>query len=329
MLKFIAKRILILIPLMLCVLIIVFSICSIMPGDPVLVMLGSEYTQADYDAVARQFNLDQPFIKQLFDYIIGIVTRWDLGTSFYTKQSVNSFIAGRIWPTVQIGILSCIMTVLLSVPVGIISATKQYSVLDYSATTLSIIIASMPGFWLALILIIIFSLHLNWLPTSGLSSWKHYILPVFCNSLAPLAQTTRMTRSSMLEVIRMDYIRTARSKGLPERLITIKHVLRNALIPIVTVSGVQFTHVIGGSVVVESIFSIPGIGSALVQAIGHRDYPVIMGITFIIAVFVGIINVIVDICYAAVDPRIKAKFMGGGKKKRRADPIPAAAKEEP
>ena len=323
MLKFVSRRILLLIPLMLCVLIIVFSICSIMPGDPVLTMLGNDYTQEDYDEVARQFNLDKPFIRQLYDYVAGIVTRLDLGTSFYTKQSVNSYIAGRIWPTVKIGILSCITTVILSVPVGIISATKQYSVMDYSATTLSIIIASMPGFWLALILILIFALKLNWLPTSGLSTWKHYILPVFCNSLAPLAQTTRMTRSSMLEVIRQDYIRTARAKGLSERVITFRHVLRNALIPIVTVSGVQFTHVIGGSVVVESIFSIPGIGSALVQAIGHRDYPVIMGITFIIAVFVGIINVIVDIVYAAVDPRIKAKFMGSKKKKQKN----AAAKE--
>lgn len=321
MLKFILNRILILLPLILCVLIVVFSICSIMPGDPVLVMLGSDYTQEDYDAVARQFNLDQPFLVQLWDYIIGVVTRFDLGTSFYTKQSVNSYIAGRIWPTVKIGILSCIMTIALSVPVGIISATKQYSLVDYSATTLSIIIASMPGFWLALMLILLFALTLNWLPTSGLSSWKHYILPVFCNSLAPLAQMTRMTRSSMLEVIRQDYVRTARSKGLSERTITFKHVLRNALIPIVTVSGVQFTHVIGGSVIVESIFSIPGIGSALVSAIGHRDYPVIMGITFLIAVFVGIINVFVDIAYAAVDPRIKAKFMGN--KKRKTKTVPA------
>lgn len=316
MLRFCFRRILTLIPLLLCVLIIVFTICSVMPGDPVLVMLGSDYTQEDYDLLAHQFNLDQPFFRQLWDYIVGVVTRFDLGTSFNTRQSVNAYIAGRIWPTAQIGILSCILTLILSIPVGIISATKQYSALDYTATTLSVIVASMPGFWLALMLILLFSLKLNWLPTSGLSSWKHYILPVFCNSLAPLAQITRQTRSSMLEVIRQDYVRTARSKGISERKIIFHHVLRNALIPIITVSGVQFTHVIGGSVIVESIFSIPGIGSALVTAIGNRDYPVIMGITFIIAIFVGIINMIVDIVYAAVDPRIKAKIMEGSKRKK-------------
>lgn len=316
MLKFIIRRLLMLIPLLLCVVIIVFSISYFMPGDPVLLQMPTNYTQEQYDAKAAQMGLDKPYLEQLWNLISGIVTRFDLGKS-YSGQNVSDYIKGRIWVTVKIGLLSCLVTIGIAVPIGVISATRQYSALDYTATTLSIVLASMPGFWLALMLVMLFALRLGWLPATGLASWKGYIMPVICNATVPLASTTRQSRSSMLEVIRSDYIRTARAKGLPEHTVILKHALRNALIPIITVAGIQFSHVVGGSVIVESIFNIPGMGSALVNSIGSRDYPCIVGITFITAIFISVINVVVDVIYAMVDPRIKAQLAPGGEKAKK------------
>lgn len=317
MLKFIVKRVLLMIPILLAVLILVFTISYFMPGDPVLLQMPANYTQEQYDTRQAQLGLDKPYLVQLGTYLYNIVFHFDLGTSYNTGQSVNEFIGSRIWVTFRIGILSCFVTLLIAIPVGIIAAVRQYSILDYTATTLAILLAAMPGFWLALMLIILFSQMLGILPASGLYSWKHYILPVICNALGPLAQITRMTRSSMLEVIRQDYIRTARSKGLKESVIIVRHALHNALIPIITVASTQFALIIGGSVIVENIFSIPGMGSALVTAIGNRDYPCIMGITFLISIFVCVINMLVDILYSAVDPRIKAQIIGGSQKKKK------------
>ncbi len=323
MLQYIVKRVLLMIPILLAILILVFTISYFMPGDPVLMQMPSNFTQEQYDAKEAQLGLDKPYIVQLGNYLYNIVFHFDLGTSYNSGQSVNAFIGGRIWVTFKIGLLSCFVTLLIALPVGIISAVRQYSALDYIATTCAIFLAAMPGFWLALMLIILFSQMLQILPASGLHSWKHYILPVVCNALAPLAQITRMTRSSMLEVIRQDYIRTARSKGIKESAIIFKHALKNAMIPIITVASVQFSHIIGGSVIVENIFSIPGMGSALVNAIGNRDYPCIMGITFLISIFVCVINMVVDILYTVVDPRMKAQIFGVKKKKKEKEPAPA------
>jgi peptide/nickel transport system permease protein len=318
MLKFILKRILLMIPILVAILVLVFTISYFMPGDPVLLQMPANYTQEQYDAKEAQLGLDKPYLVQLGTYLYKIFFKFDLGTSYISGQSVNNFIGSRIWVTFRIGLLSCFVTLGIAIPLGIIAAVRQYSVFDYFATTLAIFLAAMPGFWLALMLIILFSQKLGWLPASGLYTWKHYILPVLCNALAPLAQITRMTRSSMLEVIRQDYIRTARSKGLKEHTIIIRHALHNALIPIVTVASTQFAMIIGGSVIVENIFSIPGMGSALVTAIGNRDYPCIMGITFLISIFVCVINMLVDVLYSVIDPRIKAQIIGGKRKKKTA-----------
>ena len=319
MLKYIAKRILLMIPLLLVILILVFTISYFMPGDPALLAMPSNFTQEQYDAKVAQLGLDKGYLEQLWNYISGIVFHFNLGTSYNTGQSVNALIAGRVWVTFKIGILSCFVTLLLSIPIGILAAVRQYSVLDYTCTTIAIVLAAVPGFWLALMLIILFSQKLGWLPASGLASWKHYILPVVCNALGPVAHITRMTRSSMLEVIRQDYIRTARSKGLKENVVIVRHALHNALIPIVTVASIQFSLIIGGSVIVESIFSIPGMGSALVTAINNRDYPAIMGITFLISMFVCVINMLVDVIYTFIDPRMKVQILGVSKKKKTAE----------
>lgn len=320
MVRFIIKRILIMIPVFIGVLVIVFTLNFFMPGDPVVDHLPDNYTQEMYDEVEHQMGLDRPYVVQLADYIWGVFTKFDLGTSYSSNQPVRTMIGQRVWVSVKIGLLGTLLVVIIGIPVGVLSALKQNSVVDYSITTFSIILASMPGFWLALVSIILFSLKLRLLPASGLASWKHYILPVVCNSLMTLASITRMTRSSMLEVIRQDYVRTARSKGLKEGEITVRHTLKNALIPVVTTVGGQMGMVIGGSVIIETIFSIPGMGSLMVTAINQRDYPLILGITVIISIFTCVMNLIVDLVYSFIDPRIKSQFAGkplfSGKEKK-------------
>lgn len=321
MVRFIIKRILIMIPVFIGVLIIVFTLNFFMPGDPVVDHLPDNYTQEMYDEVEHQMGLDRPYVVQLADYIWGVFTRFDLGTSYSSNQPVRTMIGQRVWVSVKIGLLGTLLVVIIGIPVGVLSALKQNSIADYSITTFSIVLASMPGFWLALVSIILFSLKLRLLPASGLASWKHYILPVVCNSLMTLASITRMTRSSMLEVIRQDYVRTARSKGLKEGEITVRHTLKNALIPVVTTVGGQMGMVIGGSVIIETIFSIPGMGSLMVTAINQRDYPLILGITVIISIFTCVMNLIVDLVYSFIDPRIKSQFAGkplfSGKEKKK------------
>ena len=311
MVKFTIKRLLWMIPVLLGVLFIVFTLSQLMPGDPVINKLGTSYTQEQYDAMEHEMGLDQPFIVQFWDYLVGVVTRFDLGTSYKSYRAVSTMIFERLGTTLKLGIYSSLVTIIISMPLGIISARHQYSVLDYSTTTISLIFASVPGFWLAMMMMILFALKLGWLPSSGIGSWKNYVMPVLAQGLMPLASVTRMTRSSMLEVIRQDYIRTARAKGLKENVVINKHALKNALIPVITVIGMQMTMIFGGSVVIETIFSMPGLGTLLMTSINGRDYPAIMGIVFIISLSVCVINLLVDLVYAAVDPRIKAQFSNG------------------
>lgn len=317
MLKYILKRLLIIIPTVLGVLLIIFTINYFTPGDPAMSSLGKNYTEAAYEAKVAEMGLDQPFLIRYVIYIKNIVTKFDLGTSYSTLRPVRTMILESLVPTLKIGILSSIVTIVIGVLVGVISAVKQYSVIDYVSTSLSIFFAAMPGFWLALMCMMLFCIKLGWLPASGLSTWKHYILPVLCLGLSPIAIIIRMTRSSMLDVIRADYIRTARAKGVPERTVILKHALRNALIPVITVIGMQLSMVVAGSVVIESIFGIPGIGMTMLTAINNSDYPTIQGSVFILSLFICVINLVVDLAYAAVDPRIKAQYTAGSKKRAR------------
>ena len=315
------------IPVMIGVILIVFTISYFMPGDPVEALLGTDYTQEEYDAKAEQIGLTGGYFEQLGRMFNNLI-HGDLGVSYMTLRPITQILTApgqggsRLWVSIKLGLMSCILTCLIAIPIGIICAVKQNSPLDYGITTLSIFIASMPGFWVALMLIILFCQKLQWLPVSGLSSWKGYILPVLCNALSPLAVTSRMTRSSMLEVIRQDYVRTARSKGLKERKVIMGHALKNALIPVITVVGAQFSMVIGGSVIIESIFNIQGMGALLVTAIGNRDYSEIIGVTIILSAFTMVMMLVVDLVYAAVDPRIKAEFSKNSKKRKKASKQP-------
>jgi len=297
------------------VLFIVFLISYITPGDPVKIMLGRNYTEEAYLAKTQELGLDKPFLEQYVRYVVNMVTKGDLGTSYVYGHSVAQQIGDRMGVTLEIGILGVILTVLLGLPIGVLSATKQYSVLDYGTTTISMILAAMPNFWLALMLVIILSLNLGWLPATGISSWKGWVMPCITLGMTPLAAVTRMTRSSMLEVIRQDYIRTAYSKGLTEREVIWKHAIRNAMIPVITTIGTMASMIFGGSVVIESIFNIPGLGMLMQTAITNADYPVVLGSVLIISFFVCLINLLVDLLYGFLDPRIKALYTTSRKKR--------------
>jgi len=323
MLKYVLKRILLMIPVLLGVMFIVFTINHFMPGDPVISLLGNNYTQEQYDAKEAELGLDKPFAEQFVIYVKNVVTRLDLGTSYQTNRSVSTEILERFPVTLKIGLLGILVTVIVGVPFGIISATKQYSALDYGVTVVSMFFASMPSFWMGLMAIIIFSYKLGWLPASGLFTWKHWILPVLTLGLSPVATITRMTRSSMLDVIRQDYIRTARAKGLSEGLVIRRHALKNALIPVLTVVGMQLGTIVAGSVVVEAIFAINGTGQLLMTAINGKNYPVINGVVLFLSVSISLMNLLVDLVYGFVDPRIMAQYSGGKKKKEKKKPVEA------
>lgn len=316
--KYIVKRVLWMIPVLLGVLFIVFTINRLTPGDPVAAILGSNYTQEQYAQKEAEMGLDKPFLVQFANYVKGIVTSFDLGTSYQSRQAVGGEIAKRLPTTLSLGVLGVLVTALIGIPLGIIAATHQNSFFDYTVTVVSMFFASMPNFWMALMMIIIFSLNLHWVPATGLGTWKAWILPVLSLGLSPVASVTRMTRSSMLEVIRQDYIRTARAKGLEEGKVIRRHALKNALINVVTVIGMQMSMIMGGSVIVESIFAIPGLGTYMMQGINTKDYPVVQGCVLVIALSVCIMNLLVDIVYGFIDPRVMAQYTAGKKKKEKA-----------
>ena len=323
MIKYIIKRLLLMIPVLLGVTIVVFTINFISPGDPVYTMLGVNATDETVAMTRAELGLDQPYLVQLVTYVKNIVTKLDFGTSYSNKQPVFTEIIQRFPVTFRLGILSVLFSVIIGIPLGVVSATRQYSILDYAATFLSLIGAAMPGFWISLIFIIVFALKLGWVPVSGLDSWKGWILPVVATGITPVATIMRTTRSSMLEVIRQDYIRTVRAKGQSEFLVIMDHALKNSLIPVVTVVGVQLGMVFGGVLVIEAVFAIPGLGMLLKNAISSNDYPVIQGCVLFCAIVVSLMNLLVDIVYAFIDPRIKAQYRktsgtGGRKQPKKA-----------
>jgi peptide/nickel transport system permease protein len=315
MARFIIRRLLWVIPVMLGVIFIVFTIDRFSPGDPVAAELGGSYTQEQYEQKEHELGLDQPFVVQFTQYVGNIVTKGDLGNSYHTGNPVSSSIKERFPITFKLAIISIIIAVGFGIPFGVISATKQYSWTDKIVTWLSLVFAAMPGFVMALILIITFSIQLKLFPASGYKNWNCWILPCIASGLTFIASITRMTRSSMLDVIRQDYITTARAKGVNEGTVIRKHALRNALIPVITVVGFQFGVLISGSVIVETIFNMPGMGSLLMTAINNKDYPVIEGCVLVLAFFICIINLLTDIAYGVIDPRIMAQYKTSAKKK--------------
>ncbi len=308
MIKYIAKRILYLIPIMLIVTLIVFFLMSITPGDPARMILGETATQEMCDELREELGLNDPFFIRYFRYVRDLVLHGNLGSSYSTGLPVTRQLMGALPYTLKLAVNAILLAIALGVPIGIISASRQYSIFDNASMVLGLVGISMPLFWLGLLLILLFSVKLGWFPPSGFDSIKQMILPTVTLCAQHTAVFARMTRSSMLEVIRQDYIRTVRAKGQKEILITLTHVLRNALVPIVTVIGIQFGQLLGGAVLCETIFSINGIGRLMVEAIKKRDYPVVQGGVLFIALGFCVVNLIVDLIYAYLDPKIKSQY---------------------
>lgn len=304
MVKYIIKRLLMLIPVVIGITFFIFVIMNVAPGDPALLILGNEASAEQIMKLRTELGLDQPLVMRYINYMLGVL-RGDLGTSWYNNYDVLSEFLARVPNTIILGVMATGLAALLGIPLGIIAAVKQYQVIDYVTLTAAMLFASMPAFWFGLMAQVYISLKLGWLPTTGVGSFAHYILPAVTLSAAQLASQVRMTRTSMLEVIKQDYVRTARSKGASEPRIIIKHVLRNGLLPVVTTLGMSFAMMLGGAIVTESVFAIPGTASLLINAVRLRDVPVVMGIIVIIATFVGVVNLLVDLLYAVIDPRVK------------------------
>ena len=301
---------------MLGVLIIVYTITYFTPGDPVKTILGTGYTEEKYIAKSQEYGLDKGYFGQIGGYIWNLVTKLSMGKSFMTNIPVTQELAKRIPVTFKIAFICIAVILAIGLPLGILSATRQYSILDTGLTSFAMILTAIPSFVLALLALIVFGVKLKWLPISGLNTWKSWILPVFTNSLGGTAVIMRMTRTSMLEVIRQDYIRTARSKGLKEGVIIRRHAMKNCMIPVTTVAGSFLAFLMSGAIILETIYSIPGLGMYLMSGITSRDYPVINGTVILIAFIICGMNLIVDIIYALIDPRIKSQYVSPKKKAR-------------
>ena len=306
--RYIYKRLLLMIPVVIMVAVLIFTIMYFTPGDPAIIILGPNASLEQLAAKRAELGIDQPYLVQLWNYLKNVFIRFDFGNSFINGRSVSSQIMERFPRTLIIAALSVLLSIVAGVPLGIVASVHQYTWKDNASMFAALIAASMPGFWIAQMMSLLFALKLGWLPATGIDSWKCYILPVVANAIGGIASMARQTRSSMLEVIREDYITTARAKGQIERKVIYHHALRNALIPIVTCAGGAFGFQLGGALVVETVFSIPGLGKYMMDAINQRDYPSIRGTVIFLAIAFSIVMLAVDIMYAFIDPRIKGQY---------------------
>ncbi|MBW1863182.1 MAG: ABC transporter permease, partial [Deltaproteobacteria bacterium] len=307
---FIARRLAQTVVVLFLLSLLVFMLINILPGDPVVMMLGADAYPEDIEALRVQLGLDQPMLVQYGSWLFDVL-QGDLGTSIMYDQNVADLIAIRLPITFYVGVMAIIVAAVVGIVAGIICAVRRGSFLDQGITVLANTGISVPIFWLGILGIYAFGLKLGWLPVQGFTSpfedfWlsiKKMIMPVICLSVVPLAAIARQSRSAMLEVIHQDYIRTALSKGLTERAIIIKHALKNALIPIVTLIGLQTRHVVGGSVLIETVFNIPGMGRLLVSSIFDKDFVIVQAAVLVIGIAVCLVNLIIDISYGYIDPR--------------------------
>ncbi|EEK42922.1 Oligopeptide ABC transporter [Bacillus thuringiensis serovar tochigiensis BGSC 4Y1] len=301
---FIFRRILQLIPVLFGVVFVVFLIMQMVPGDPALLIAGEGASKETVEQIRHQLGLDKPFIMQYFSYI-GNILQGDFGVSIRSNRPVLDEVLIRLPITIELALCSIVITVVIGMIAGIISATKQYSWTDVSIMIIALLGVSLPSFWFGLMLIFYFSVQIQIFPVSGWGTWMHMVLPALTLGASGAAIVARMTRSSMLDVIRQDYIRTARAKGVKERVVIYKHALRNALIPVITVVGLQFGALLGGTVLVESVFAINGLGRLIVDAIRMRDLPMLQGGVLIASVIFVLVNLIVDILYRHFNKRIE------------------------
>lgn len=307
MIRFIIRRLLYMIPVLLGVSFIIFTVMSFTPGNPAMMILGEGASETAVAELSREMGLDDPLLVQYARYLKNALSG-DLGISYHSREPVLREVASRVPNTLRLTITGVCMSMLIGIPIGMLSAVKQYSLIDNTSLVISLIFASMPSFWLGLMLIMFFSLRWNIFPATGLENWQSLVLPSFALAAASMASLIRMTRSTMLEVIRQDYIRTAKAKGATERRVIFRHALRNALLPIVTVVGLNFGRQLGGAIVTENVFAISGIGMLMITAIRQRDTPVVMAAVLFAALMAGLVNLLVDLFYTFIDPRLKSEF---------------------
>jgi peptide/nickel transport system permease protein len=304
MTAYLFKRFLLAIPVLLVTAFLVFLALHLSPGDPVDVIVGPIAPQEVRDRVSAELGLDRPLAEQFIVYMSRVV-QGDLGQSILNKRPVSELIAEKVKITAELGLTAFLIAYGLAIPLGSIAALNRNSFFDWFSMILALLGVSMPGFWLGLLLIYAFAVHFQWLPPTGYGSFKHLILPALALGLPRVGRVARITRSSMLEVIDQDYIRTARAKGLTERAVVVVHALRNALIPIISLMGLDLGYILGGSVVIEHIFARSGIGDMMLRAIYSRDFPVLQGCMFVLALAIILGNIAADLAYVAIDPRIR------------------------
>lgn len=317
--RYILKRLLWMIPVALGVAILVFTLMTFCPGDPAEIILGSTATEENLEAKREELGLNDPYLVRLGTFLSDTFIRFDLGESWSSGVSIADSIADRLPRTLTLAISMITISSLVGIPLGVIAAVNQNRWPDNLCMVLALIGVSIPSFWLALLLVIQFSVNWNLLPAMGIGGIEYYILPALAGCTNGIATLARQTRSSMLDVIRADYITTARAKGVPETQVIVKHALKNGLIPIITIIGTQFGKMLGGTMILETIFSIPGMGSLIISAVNGRDYPVVQTGAIFLAIAFSFCMLAVDLLYAAVDPRIKAKYSAKGRRKVKAN----------
>jgi ABC-type dipeptide/oligopeptide/nickel transport system permease component len=314
--RYVLRRLLQMIPVILGVTILVFTILYFIPGDPVRLLLGAEPTPAQVLAKRQEMGLNDPYLVRLGRYVGGIVLHFDFGKSWIYNTPVTSELLHRFPRTLTIAVICMLMQILIGTPLGIIAAVNRNGWGDRLSMFIAMFGISMPNFWLALMLILFFSVKLGWLPPYGIGGLKYYILPCIANAFPGIATQARQTRSSLLEVIRSDYITTARAKGMSELRILLRHALPNALLPVITIIGNGMGMLLAGTVVIEMIFAIPGVGWYLVGGIGNRDINVVQSSVIFLAIAFTLIMLLVDLAYAFIDPRVKARFAGHKRRKQ-------------
>lgn len=308
MYKYILKRLLLLIPVIIGVSLLVYAIMDIAEGDPVYQIVSENASQEVIEATREAYGLNDPFLVRYARYMFNLC-RGDMGTSYITKQDVFASYMELLPNTIKLSVLSVVIAILVSIPLGINAAIHQNTWADTGSMITSLVFVSMPQFWLGLLLIIAFALNLKWFPSGGNEDgFRSLVLPAFTVGIGLAALMTRTTRSSMLETIRQDYITTAKAKGVSNRVTIYHHAFKNALIPIVTVAGMQFAQILGGSVLTETVFSYPGVGRLIVQSIDRRDIPMVTGSLILTTILVSFVNLATDIVYAYIDPRIKSRY---------------------
>lgn len=308
MIRYVAKRFLMLIPLVLCITFVVYGLMSLAPGDPASIMLPSNAPQEQKDALNHALGYDRPFLIKYADFVYNLVFKGDFGISYRTQQPIINEFKTRLPISITLAFTSLSLAACIGVPLGVLSAVKQYSLLDTIPSVMALMLSAVPSFWFGMMLIYFLAYKLGLFPSYGMGGLEHWVLPTLTIAVVYAAEILRYTRSSMLETIRADYVRTARAKGVAERTVIWKHAMKNGLLPVVTLLGSSFGAQIGGAIVTENLYNLPGLGTLTLLSINMRDTPTVVATSVIFATLYNIILILVDLMYAFIDPRIKAKY---------------------